>query len=57
MKLSQRIIIGIIIGVALVYGFQVGMIVSDNILIIWLIALLIGLAARVIAQFILKKLY
>ncbi|MFG6147674.1 hypothetical protein [Halobacillus sp. B23F22_1] len=56
MKWSRSIILGIIIGVALVFGFQIGMMLSDYFLVIWLIALFFGLAARLIAQLMLKKL-
>ncbi|MGP4068479.1 hypothetical protein [Halobacillus sp. B29] len=56
MKLSQQIILGMAIALGLFLGFQLGTLLSDQFLIIWGIALLVGLIVRFIAQFLLTSL-
>ncbi|ASF39053.1 hypothetical protein CEH05_07970 [Halobacillus halophilus] len=56
MKLSQQIILGMAIALGLFLGFQLGTLLSDQFLIIWGIALLVGLLFRFIAQFLLTSL-
>ncbi|MFZ0369980.1 MAG: hypothetical protein WAM07_10350 [Halobacillus sp.] len=56
MKLSQQIILGMAIALGLFLGFQLGTLLSDQFLIIWGIALLVGLIFRFIAQFLLTTL-
>ena len=56
MKLSHQIILGIAIAVGLFLGFQLGTLLFDQFLIIWGIALLVGLIVRFIAQFLLTTL-
>ncbi|MCA1011628.1 hypothetical protein [Halobacillus halophilus] len=56
MKLSHKIILGIAIAFGLYVGFQLGNLVSDQFLIVWAIALLVGLIVRFIVQFLLTSL-
>ncbi|WP_158221252.1 hypothetical protein [Salimicrobium humidisoli] len=53
---KDKVIIGLVIGVALFLGVQLGMVLSDNIFVVLGVMLLIGLIARVAAQAIIKQL-
>ncbi|WP_180962545.1 hypothetical protein [Salimicrobium jeotgali] len=53
---KDKVIIGLVIGVALFLGVQLGMVLSDNIFVVLGVMLLIGLIARVATQAIIKQL-
>ena len=55
MKKSQQLILGILIGVFLFIGFTIGEALTENVVFSMIIALLTGLAARIVGQLVIKK--
>lgn len=55
MKFSHQVIIGLAIGVALALGFQLGFAVTDQFVLVIIIALGCGLITRLILQWFFKK--